>query len=414
MSATIRKTLLDSFVKANDFIIERTEESIQFITSFGIIIAVLCPILFTLFYGTEQLWLDGGMWVLSITLLIYKHTHWLNKKFLPLYWLVFLIITFPFNFFYGLLCQPNQTAYAMCVMFMLTVIIIVVADIWMILLILLMGTYMALALYNGSFIYLQLPNGIGDFLTQYIVGIVFGVVLAYKKGNDRRNKLEAIYSLAGSISHEINTPLAIIKDNADQLNREIPHDKKPWRDSLELISQECILVRDIIRIILNNSQKFKDLKKHYRATPIYAIIDKTLTNYPYRYHDTFEKSQIVWHRQQDFDFYGMDLLMEHVILNLLKNAIRSLVHARKGQITIWNEQDKKYNYLFFKDTGMGMTPRTKKKLFKSFFTTDSQGTGLGLYFCKNTIKSFGGNITCESELGQYTTFIIKLPKLQHK
>lgn len=406
--------LLRTIEKVNDFITERLEESMQFLTPFGILITVLCPILFILFYDTEELWLDGGMWVLSIILLLYKHTQWLNKKCLPVYWLGFLIITFPFNFSYGLLCQPDQTTYALGVMFMLMVIIIVVADIWMILLILLIGTYMALAAYSGSVIHLKLPGAIEKFLALYIVGVIFGVVLAYKKGNDRRNKLEAIYSLAGSISHEINTPLAIIKDNADQLNREIPHDKKPWRDSLELISQECILVRDIIRIILNNSQKFKDLKKHYRATPIYAIIDRTLTNYPYRYHDTFEKSQIVWHRQQDFDFYGMDLLMEHVILNLLKNAIRSLVHARKGQIIIWNEQDKKYNYLFFKDTGMGMTPRTKKKLFKSFFTTDSQGTGLGLYFCKNTIKSFGGNITCESELGQYTTFIIKLPKLQHK
>ena len=74
---------------------------------------------------------------------------------------------------------------------MLMVIIIVVADIWMILLILLIGTYMAA--YGGSVIHLKLPGAIEKFLALYIVGVIFGVVLAYKKGNDRRNKLE-IYS----------------------------------------------------------------------------------------------------------------------------------------------------------------------------------------------------------------------------
>ena len=62
--------LLRTIEKVNDFITERLEESMQFLTPFGILITVLCPILFILFYDTEELWLDGGMWVLSIILLL--------------------------------------------------------------------------------------------------------------------------------------------------------------------------------------------------------------------------------------------------------------------------------------------------------------------------------------------------------
>lgn len=62
----------------------------------------------------------------------------------------------------------------------------------------------------------------------------------------------------------------------------------------------------------------------------------------------------------------MDLLMEHVLLNLLKNAIRSVSEVNKGEIIIWDGQDRKYNYLFFKDTGLGIKPHIKKGYLKAF------------------------------------------------
>ena len=272
----------------------------QFVTPFAILIIITCPILFTLFRDTEKLWLDGGMWILSIILLLYKHVKWISKKYLPFYWLVFLIICFPSNFSYGLLCQPDDVNYILGEMFMFMVVPIVVADVWMILVILLIGIYLAIVLYNSSFIYLSVPKDIDQVLALYILGIVFGIVLAHKKGSDKKNKLETMYTLAGSISHEINTPLTIIKDNADQLIKALPSSKQPWINSLHIISQECVMMSDIIKIILNNAQNFSDIKKHYRITSLYHVIQKVLQHYPYSYHKHFNQSQIKWKKKTKF------------------------------------------------------------------------------------------------------------------
>ena len=64
----------------------------------------------------------------------------------------------------------------------------------------------------------------------------------------------------------------------------------------------------------------------------------------------------------------------------------------------------------FEDTGPGMAPEVLARLFQSFHTSGKVGgTGLGLSFCKRTMLAFGGDITCESELGRFTRFTLEFP-----
>jgi len=65
-----------------------------------------------------------------------------------------------------------------------------------------------------------------------------------------------------------------------------------------------------------------------------------------------------------------------------------------------------------RDTGPGIAPDAIPKLFDSFYTSGKQGgTGLGLAYCKRTMKALGGDIQCRSELGKYTAFVLFFPKV---
>ena len=83
----------------------------------------------------------------------------------------------------------------------------------------------------------------------------------------------------------------------------------------------------------------------------------------------------------------------------------------RGKIYINLEYGKKFNYLIFKDTASGITTTALKTLFNQFNSTSKEGAGLGLAFCKMTMQSYGGDITCESKENCYTKFILSFLKM---
>ena len=75
--------------------------------------------------------------------------------------------------------------------------------------------------------------------------------------------------------------------------------------------------------------------------------------------------------------------------------------------------DKQNRVLIIEDNGVGMSEETLAHAFDKFYQADGQhsrgGLGLGLTLCKKIAETFGGTITCESELGVGTTFIVVIP-----
>jgi len=106
-------------------------------------------------------------------------------------------------------------------------------------------------------------------------------------------------------------------------------------------------------------------------------------------------------------------LLRQVILNLLSNAIKytpdggriEIRVGRKGPDLHWS----------IRDSGIGISEESQKRLFEKFFradnahTVDTEGTGLGLYLVRLIVERLGGTITCESEVGRGTLFHFTLP-----
>jgi two-component system CAI-1 autoinducer sensor kinase/phosphatase CqsS len=127
-----------------------------------------------------------------------------------------------------------------------------------------------------------------------------------------------------------------------------------------------------------------------------------------------ERERVVWNNETDFKFRGIELLMVHVLFNLIKNSLYHIAKAGKGRIFIHAEQVLTGNKLFFRDTGSGVPSDVLPHIFTQFYSwspdNDKQvGAGIGLAFCSSVMTSFSGHIHCESQLGEYTEFILSFP-----
>ena len=82
-------------------------------------------------------------------------------------------------------------------------------------------------------------------------------------------------------------------------------------------------------------------------------------------------------------------------------------------LTVIKLKSRDFNLITVKDTAGGASPEVIDKLFSGYFTTKKNGTGIGLSFCKKTMKNFGGDITCHNVYGKYIEFVLSFPKIKN-
>lgn len=119
---------------------------------------------------------------------------------------------------------------------------------------------------------------------------------------------------------------------------------------------------------------------------------------------------------QAFYFHGIEVYATHVFINLLKNSLNAIKTANRGEIWIKfitcevdpKSKKQRFHRVMVKDTAAGISQDFMPKLFMPF-TSCGDGMGLGLAFCKTVMQSFGGDITCDSQLGKYAEFTLWFP-----
>lgn len=101
--------------------------------------------------------------------------------------------------------------------------------------------------------------------------------------------------------------------------------------------------------------------------------------------------------------------INQVWTNLVHNALQAMDH--KGNLTLGLRRDGDNALVSVTDTGCGMTPEVRERIFDAFFTTKpaGEGTGLGLDIVRKIVEKHGGRIFVESEVGRGSTFTVSLP-----
>lgn len=130
----------------------------------------------------------------------------------------------------------------------------------------------------------------------------------------------------------------------------------------------------------------------------------------YGFESAAERSKIIFNSKRDFMFRINETMYLFVLFNLIKNALYVLESRPEGTIFVTIEPGEGENLVKIRDTGPGISPAILPRLFDPYFTASKKGgTGLGLSYCKRVMRAFKGDITCSSEDGSYTEFVLHFP-----
>lgn len=346
---------------------------------------------------------------------------------LPIYWVFTLTFTLPF--FITFMMLKNDMSSPWILNELSAVILMMLLTDWLsYTIILIVGVLGAIILF-----YITTPTGfsfspgtleIRDILNTFSISIIMGVIFSRSKGIYERGKVSTLESLSASMAHELRTPLMSISANMKGVQKNLDSfiddvdeaslgtlEKMSIENMyhlLENVREETRSAFAVIETLLVKSNFNQIQPEKFKICSMKKCINNAIERYPF---DVDEK-ELISYKHVDFDFYGDELLMTHVIFNLIKNALYYIQKARKGNVEIWGAHDGNQNHLHFKDTGTGIPKRQLKYIFNRFYSNTTHGTGIGLTFCKTVMESFGGGITCESIEGEFAEFILLFPLVQ--
>jgi PAS domain S-box-containing protein len=221
-------------------------------------------------------------------------------------------------------------------------------------------------------------------------------------------KLAATGRLAATIAHEINNPLEAVT-NFIYLAKTAEGVSQTARDYLESADQELGRVSHIARQTLG----------FYRDTtgPILMhvpdVVEDVVNLYRRKMH--YKSLEVKIDVPPDLTIRGLAGEMRQVLSNLVANAIDASgdggrISIRARRVRDWRDPDGKAVRISVGDSGVGMNPRVREKLFMPFFTTKSDvGTGLGLWVTKGMVEKAHGRIRVRTQEGKGTVFTMTFP-----
>lgn len=218
-------------------------------------------------------------------------------------------------------------------------------------------------------------------------------------------KLAHLGTMVATVSHEIKSPLGIIRSTAEILVKRV---KKlaPGNENLaEIIVAETTRLNNIVLEFLDFA---RPQKVHLKPVDINQSIVMVLRFVEADLKDKGIKLVTEWNSGIGKITIDPDLFYR-ALLNIIVNAIQAMPEG--GMLTVKTLIVKKDGLvaITIADTGVGISEETVEKVFEPFFTNKHKGTGLGLAITKNIIDQHHGTISVDSVEGQGATFTITLP-----
>ena len=270
-----------------------------------------------------------------------------------------------------------------------------------------------------------------------------GVLTDLRRAQDQvvlQEKLAALGQLTAGVAHEIKNPLNFIK-NFSEISRELTEEMKEILDdsgekldektreelddvageldtSLGKIVEHSLRADSIVRGMLSHSRESSgDLE----SVDVNAMLME-YANLAYHSRRALDSDfNVTFHQEFDEGAGAIQAVpqdMSRVFLNIVTNACQATDERRKIESggyepTLWlkTRRDDEMVEVRVRDNGTGIPESVVAKIFEPFFTTKAtnEGTGLGLSISNDIVRRHGGEMSVDSQEGEFTEFIVRLP-----
>jgi signal transduction histidine kinase len=215
----------------------------------------------------------------------------------------------------------------------------------------------------------------------------------------RVERLSTFGQLVASIGHDLRNPLGVIETSLFILRGRLGEDQRA-RKHADRIGEQVAIANGIITNLLD------------------MIRNKPLVRGPVRLAEVVEAAlqAIRWPAEVRVEQVGLSELpavegdagqLRQVLVNLLENALHAASPA--GTVTVRGRLEPGAQALDVEDTGAGVDPATRRRLFEPLITTKARGVGLGLALCKRIAERHGGDVTYSDREGGGARFTLRLP-----
>jgi PAS domain S-box-containing protein len=225
------------------------------------------------------------------------------------------------------------------------------------------------------------------------------------------NRVSMMGELAASLSHEITQPIASARNNAraalNFLDKPLP-DLGEVREALDCVVGDTDRAGSIIDRIRDQVKKAPPRKNRFDLNEaideVLSLARSAITENQVSVRTRFAEGPLA--------AYGDRVQLQQVVLNLVLNAVEAMasVAARARLLLISTEQNRANEVLVaIRDSGPGIEPDHLERVFEAFYTTKSNGVGMGLSICRSIISAQGGRLWAETKKPRGAIFLFTLP-----
>lgn len=249
-------------------------------------------------------------------------------------------------------------------------------------------------------------------LFSQLIGVVFFVIVNERTRRStllsrevlKLEKLRTVSTLAASISHEVRNPLTVTRGFI-QLLREpglTDEEKSKYIETaLEALDKAESTITEYLTFAKPSLENVKILDLHKELIHIGSFVES---------YAAMNSVEIEMNVKEDIYISGEDKKLHQCLINIMKNGIEAIPNG--GQLRIGLGRAGSNAIVNITDTGIGMDREQLERLGNPFFTTKDIGTGLGTMVVYSIVKTMGGKIKVDSQVGKGTCFTIIFPAVE--
>jgi two-component system, NtrC family, sensor histidine kinase HydH len=223
----------------------------------------------------------------------------------------------------------------------------------------------------------------------------------------RSERLAALGQLTAGLAHELRNPLGTIKASAEMLTRQIAQSRPEiMAEMAGYISSEIDRINGLIASFLDFARPLRMKPAVNELNPLLEDIVRQQSEHA----STRGVRITIENGDPNLTFAFDPELLRVALSNLVQNALEASSSGQVVEIRVVPSDD--FVMLLVADHGEGIQPQHLESIFNPFFTTKSDGIGLGLALVSKIIDEHGGKIKVFSEPGKGTTFEVLLPRQQ--